>query len=148
MFVPWTPYLANPFLWMLLFYLLLHCFPLGHLCLSARQVRFPRLVLAPWPLLPLPELCFPCFSFAAQQPEQNNTGSGTGTDKKESNWKENFTHQDRGKYLKNTCGKVFAKSICFFRCGTFNMASTVVEVGNKHLLRLDDWAEARNYRTR
>lgn len=79
MFLPWTPYLSSPFSWKLLFYLSLHHFPPGFLSLSPPQAKFPRLYLAPWPLLPLPGLYFPCLSFASQQPKQNNTGSGTGT---------------------------------------------------------------------
>lgn len=58
----------------------------------------PRTVF-PWPLICLP----------ATQAEQYWTWNWQA-DKKESSWKENFTHQERGKYLKNICGKVFAKS--------------------------------------
>ena len=109
MFLPWTPSLSNPFSWMLLFYLSFHCSP-DRLSLSPPQVRFPRLYLAPGPSF----LSQDCVSPTSHLPHRNLSRTilewSWHSDKKESNWKENFTHQETGKYLTNICGKVFAKS--------------------------------------
>lgn len=100
------------------------------LCLSAPQVRLPRLFLAPLTPPSSPRTVFP----ASHLPPRNLNRTILEVALTKGEQLERKLYHERGKYLKHICGKVLAKSICFFRCGNSNMASTV-EVGNKRLLR-------------